>query len=386
MIDEAESRDPHVQLPRWLAARRFERAEAGLQRHLSPRGPSSLLVDLAGNDYLGLGTDPRVSRAAAQAALTWGAGAGASRLVTGSLQLHSELEAALAQFTGREAALVFSTGYQANLGVISALADRDTLIVSDAHVHASLVDGCRLAHPGRLVVVAHNDLDAVATALRSRWQPRAVVLAESVYSVLGDAAPLTDLAALVEEHGALLVVDEAHAIAVAGPGGRGLVAAAGLVGRPDIVTTLTLSKALASQGGAALGSSAIIEHLVNTARPFIYDTALAPAATAAAHEALRVVCAEPALPARALELAGRLAAGVGLPRPAGAVMSLPMRTPAHALETQSLLAEAGYRVGCFRPPSVPDGLSRIRLTARASLTDGQVDDVICTLAAVVGTG
>ena len=371
-------------LSAWLAARSVERAGAGLQRQLHPRGPTSRLVDLAGNDYLGLTKDPRVIRAAAEAALRWGTSAAASRLVTGSLQLHSELEAELTQFTGNESALVFSTGYQANLGVVTALADSDTLIVSDAHVHASLVDGCRLAHAGRLEIVPHSDLDAVATALKARRQPRAVVLVESVYSVLGDAAPLAEVAALVEEYDALLVVDEAHAIAVAGHEGRGLVATAGLAGRPDIVTTLTLSKALASQGGAVLGSPAVIDHLINTARPFIYDTGLAPAATAAALEALLVVRAEPTLPGRALELSARLAAGVGVANPAGAVLSVPMRSPEQALQTQAQLAEAGFRVGCFRPPSVPDGVSRLRLTARASLTNDQVDEVIGAITAMTG--
>ncbi|MBA2444830.1 MAG: 8-amino-7-oxononanoate synthase [Nocardioidaceae bacterium] len=370
----------------WLATRSVERAVAGLQRQLHPRGPTSFLVDLASNDYLGLTKDSRVGHAAAQAALRWGTGAAASRLVTGSLQLHGELEAALTEFTGNEAALVFSTGYQANVGVISALADAQTLIVSDAHVHASLVDGCRLARAGGLEIVRHSDLEGVAAALKGRQHPRAMVLVESVYSVLGDAAPLVELGALVAEYDAVLVVDEAHAIAVAGQEGRGLVAAAGLAGRPDIVTTLTLSKALASQGGAVLGSTAVIEHLVNTARPFIYDTALAPAATAAALEALLVVQAEPALPQRVLELSARLAAGVGVATPAGAVLSVPMRSPEQALHAQAQLAEAGYRVGCFRPPSVPDGVSRLRLTARATLSDDQVDDVIGAITAITDAG
>lgn len=374
------------ELSAWLAARSVERAEAGLQRQLHPRGPTSHLIDLAGNDYLGLTNDPRVIRAAAESALRWGAGAGASRLVTGSLQLHGELEAALTEFTGNEAALVFSTGYQANLGVISALADAQTLIVSDAHVHASLVDGCRLARAGGLDIVGHSDLEAVATALKDRRQSRALVLVESVYSVLGDAAPLAELGALVAQYDAVLVVDEAHAIAVAGQDGRGLVAAAGLAGRPDIVTTLTLSKALASQGGAVLASTAVIAHLVNTARPFVYDTGLAPAATGAALEALHVVQAEPALPQRAMELSARLAAGVGIPAPAGAVLSLPMRSPEHALHAQAQLAHAGFRVGCFRPPSVPDDISRLRLTARASLSDRHVDEVVGAIRAITDAG
>jgi len=208
-----------------------------------------------------------------------------------------------------------------------------------------------------------------------------MVLVESVYSVLGDAAPLAKLADLVEQYDALLVVDEAHAIAVAGFEGRGLAARAGLSDRLDVVTTATLSKALASQGGAVLGPAALIEHLVSTARPFIYDTGLAPAAAAAALEALHIVRAEPSLPNRALELSARLAAGVGVARPAGAVLSVPMPGPELAVRAQSQLARAGFRVGCFRPPSVPDGISRLRLTARATLTNRQVDEVVALIAA-----
>lgn len=374
---------PEGRLSEWLAARSEDRVRAGLQRRLDPREPAGELVDLASNDYLGLTHDIRVKQAAADAVLVWGAGATASRLVTGSLVLHAELEAALASFTGHAAALIFSTGYQANLGVVAGLADSDTLIVSDAHVHASLVDGCRLARAGGLEIVPHSDLQAVRAALRSRSQRRAMVLVESVYSVLGDAAPLAELAELVERYDGMLVVDEAHAIGVAGRGGRGLVSQAGLSGREDVVTTVTLSKALASQGGAVLGSAAVIDDLVNTARPFIYDTGLAPGAAAAALAALQIVQVEPALPGRALELSARLAAGVGASIPAGAVLSVPMAGPEQAVHAQAQLAAAGYRVGCFRPPSVPDRTSRLRLTARATLTNAQVDQVATSVAALM---
>jgi 8-amino-7-oxononanoate synthase len=373
-----------MSLDDWLRQRSAERDRAGLRRVLRPRAPDETLIDLAGNDYLGLTTDPRVTGAAAAAALEWGAGAGASRLVTGSTRLHAELESALADFTGRPAGLVYSTGYLANLGAVTALSDADTLIVSDAHVHASLVDACRLARRARLHVNSHNAIDDVEQALRDRAEPRAMVLCESVYSVLGDPAPLADLIQVTREHDAVLVVDEAHAIGVAGPGGRGMLAEVGAVDLPHIVTTLTLSKALGAQGGAVLGPAAVMEHLVNTSRAFVYDTGLAPAAAAAALCALELVRSDAGLPARALRLSRRLSDGLGLPSPAGAVLSVPMAGPGEALAAQARLREAGFLVGCFRPPSVPDGVSRLRLTAKASLSDADVDKVLVELAPLIG--
>jgi 8-amino-7-oxononanoate synthase len=371
-----------VSLADWLAEQAAQREREGLTRTLSPRGPDAPMIDLAGNDYLGLAADPRVSGAAADAARVWGAGAAASRLVTGTLHLHAELERELAAFCGQQAALAFSTGYHANLGVVTALSDRDTLIVSDAHVHASLVDACRLAR-GRVAVVPHNDVAAVTQALDSRRESRALVLCESIYSVLGDAAPLAALAEECSRHDAALVVDEAHALGVAGRRGQGLVAALGLAGAPHVVVTMTLSKALGAQGGAVLGSDALVDHLVNRARPFIYDTGLAPAATGGALEALRIVATEPELPERARACAVALARAVEVPPPAGAVLSVPVDGPREAVAAQAQLAESGLRVGCFRPPSVPDGISRLRLTASARIAGPDLDDAATALAKVV---
>ncbi len=363
----------------WLDDRRDLRTAAGLQRELHPRPPMCDQLDLAGNDYLGLSRDPRITQAAAAAALRWGAGAGASRLVTGTLQLHTDLEQRLAAFTRQPAALALSTGYLANLAVVTALTDRDTLIVSDAHVHASLVDACRLARPGALAVVPHNDVDAVVASLRDRTLPRALVLVESVYSVLGDAAPLPQLAEAVDTYGGVLVVDEAHALGVCGGDGRGLLAAHGLTDRPDVVATVTLSKALGAQGGAVLGSRRVVDHLVNVARPFIFDTGLAPASAAAAYEALEVIEAEPQLPRRARTTAAAMAGQLQCAAPAGAVLSVTMPGPQAALNAQAALAADGLRVGCFRPPSVPDGVSRLRLTASAGLGDDDVRRVLMRL-------
>lgn len=359
-----------------------ERAEAGLSRSLRPRGAASSTIDLAGNDYLGLATDPRVAEAAAAAALRWGAGSAASRLVTGTLELHVELEAALAGFCRQPAALIFSSGYLANLGVVTALADRDTLIVSDAHVHASLVDACRLSR-ARVQVVPHGDVAAVDAALAARAERHAVVLVESVYSVLGDAAPLQALAEVAHRRDAFLVVDEAHGIGVCGPEGRGLVEALGLAGHPHVVVTLTLSKALGSQGGAVLGAGEVIEHLVNTARPFIFDTGLNPAATAGALRALQVVETEPHRVAAVRSCATALAAAAGVAVPDGAVLSRPVGSADAAVAAAAQLLARGVRVGCFRPPSVPDGVSRLRFTARAPLGGAELARAVDAVRMVV---
>ncbi len=353
----------------WLAAAAWERQRRGLVRSLQVHDDQQLL-DLAGNDYLGLARHPRVVAAAVEAAREHGAGAGASRLVTGTLEVHDRLEQRLAQALGHESALVLSTGYHANLAAVAVLGDARTLIVSDAHVHASLVDGCRLAR-GEVRVVPHGDVAAVDAALATRTQPRALVVCESVYSVLGDAAPLAELAAVCRRRDATLLVDEAHGLGVAGAAGLGLAVELGLRG-PGVVVTATLSKSLGSQGGAVLASRPVIEHLVNTARPFVFDTGLAPPATAAAHAALELLLDDPELATRVRARAAELATGCGVPATAGAIVPVPMPGPEEAVEVRRRAREAGVLVGAFRPPSVPDGMSRLRLTARATLTDAQV--------------
>jgi len=350
---------------RWFAEQRAGREQAGLQRALRPRGASDRRIDLAGNDYLGLSGHPEVIAAAVAAAETWGAGAAASRLVTGTTRLHAELEAALATFTGQPSALVFSTGYHANLSAVTALADRDTLVVSDAHVHASLIDGVRLSRAA-VVVTPHRHVDAVEAALASRGDRRALVIVESVFSVFGDAAPLVELAAACARHDALLVVDEAHGIGVRGEG-RGLVHELGLHGHPHIIVTATLSKALGSQGGAVLGPPELVDHLVNRARPFIFDTGLAPAAAGAALAALRIVEREPDRVEKGRLRAVELAEELGIDVPDGWVMSVPMPSPREAIAAQAEARRRGVEVGCFRPPSVPDGISRLRMTVNAGV-------------------
>ena len=365
----------------WLAARAAERRGAGLERRL-PEPLDEDVIDLAGNDYLGFSRDARVVKAASAAAEAWGAGAGASRLVTGTLGVHQALETALAEWTGQPASVALSTGYHANLAAVTALTDRESLIVSDAHVHASLIDACRLSR-GMVQVAPHNDVAGVETLLRERSTARAVVVVESIYSVFGDAAPLPDLAGLCAKHDAVLIVDEAHGIGVAGPDGRGLVHEAGLSDATNVVVTATLSKALGSQGGAILGSQAVIDQVVNTARPFIYDTGLAPAAAGAASEALTILASDPAPVRRLGEVARTLGAAVGA-TPAGAVMSVSMPSPQAALDAQARCRADGVLVGCFRPPSTPDGSSRLRITASARHSDADLAQALGVLGKVLG--
>ncbi len=364
----------------WLEAAAARRDAAGLHREVTPVKGDDLL-DLAGNDYLGLRHHPAVIAGAVAATETYGGGAGASRLVTGTLPLHEELESALADHTGARSALVFSTGYHANLSALTTLTDADTLIVSDAHAHASLIDGTRLSR-GTVAVARHNDLDHVAELLATRRQTRAVVVVESIYSVLGDEAPLIALAELTARHGAVLLVDEAHGIGVRGRRGEGLVHDLGLAGLDHLVITATLSKSLAAQGGAVLAHPRVRDHLVNTARPFIYDTGLAPAPAGAALAALGILGGGSGLPQRVRTNAARLGTAAGVAHPAGAVLSIPMPSPEAAVAAVTRAATAGLRIGCFRPPSTPDGISRLRLTAHADHTPDQLDRAVTVLSEV----
>jgi 8-amino-7-oxononanoate synthase len=378
------------------------RAAAGLGRALVPRAPNldgpnlsgwarDGLLDLASNDYLGLCGDERITAAAAEAAWAWGTGSTGSRLVTGTTELHARLEAALAEFTGAAGALVFSSGYLANLTVVTALAavlgaPNDLLIVSDAGNHASLIDACRLAR-ARVTVTPHRDPDAVRKVLANRDEAAAIVVSDAVFSVDGALAPVGELHAAARSGDALLVLDEAHALGVTGPGGRGAAAAAGIAAEPDLIRTVTLSKALAGQGGAVLGAPEVIATLVDTGRGFIFDTGLAPPCAGAALAALEVVAAEPDLGARARAAAARLAAiaadlGLRVSAPDAAVLAVRLGESTRAVRAKETCAAYGVRVGCFRPPSVPRGQACLRLTGRANLTEDDFAAAARALAAI----
>ena len=356
----------------WLEEAERRRSAAGLRRSLRPRPAVATELDLASNDYLGLSQHPDVIDGGVAALRMWGAGATGSRLVTGDTELHQQFESELADFVGASAGLLFSSGYTANLGAVVGLSGRGALLISDEYSHASLVDACRLSR-ARVAVTPHRDVGAVDAALRSRDEERAVVITESVFSADGALAPLRELHEVCRRHGALLVVDEAHGLGVRG-GGRGLLHEVGLAGAPDVVMTTTLSKALGSQGGAVLGPAAVRAHLIDAARPFIFDTGLAPAAVGAARAALDVLRAEPWRPDAVLRHAGELASICGVPEaPHSAVVSVILGEPEVALAAATACLDAGVKVGCFRPPTVPAGTSRLRLTARASLDASELE-------------
>jgi len=347
-----------------LRQRADQREQAGLRRALRPRTPGDGVTDLAGNDYLGLSRHPSVIAAAAAVLSQYGLGATGSRLVRGSTGLHADLEAGLAGLLGAEAALVYSSGFLANVGAVRALAGPGTVLVSDRYNHASIVDGCR-GSGADVVVAPHADVAAVEDLLARRGDRPAVVVTESVFSVDGDLAPLPALHAACRRYGAVLLVDDAHAVGVLGPRGAGGVAAAGLSGQPDVVVTATLSKAFGAAGGVVAGPRELIAHLVDTGRTFIYDTALPPAVAAGALAALALIVDGDPLREQLAEraaLVGKRLVDLDVSEPAAAVVSVAAPGPQQAVAWAAACRERGVAVGCFRPPSTPDGRSRLRLT------------------------
>ena len=361
-----------------VAERLEELRERGLYRRLrlieGPQGPSVTLdgcpvLLLCSNNYLGLADRTEVREAAAEAALRWGASAGASRLISGTMEPHRRLESRLAAFKGYEAALLFGSGYLANTGVVAALAGRGEVVFSDELNHASIVDGCRLAR-AETFVYRHADPEHLAWGLRQAGERASLIVTDGVFSMDGDVAPLPELLELARRHGARLMVDEAHATGAVGPGGRGTVSAAGLSGEIDVVVG-TLGKALGSYGAYACASAETVDFLVNSARPFIFSTAPPPPAAGAALAALSVLEAEP-------ELVERLQANAETLRSALAVEGLEVGAsttqvvPLHVGDAEMTmeLCERALLRGVFaqgiRPPTVPEGSSRLRFTAMAT--------------------
>ena len=365
---------------------------AGLYREMrlieSAQGARVLLdgrevVQLSSNDYLGLASHPAVCDAAARAAERWGAGVGASRLVSGNTRLHCELEQQLAEFKGYEACVLIGSGYLANTGVIPALAGRGGVILSDALNHASIVDGCRQSR-AETIVYEHCDLDSLSHGLRRAHGRPTLIVTDAVFSMDGDLAPLQGIVKLARHHRARVLVDEAHATGVIGPGGRGLVAELGIEGAVDVVIG-TLSKALGSYGAFACCSRELAELLVNRARTLIFSTGLPPASLAAASAALALLRATPELVDKlrrnARLLRAELAA-TGFPVSAGEMPIVPLVVgDPHETLAQ---CEAALRKGVFaqaiRPPTVPDGTSRLRLVATASHTGGDLRRAAAALA------
>jgi glycine C-acetyltransferase/8-amino-7-oxononanoate synthase len=361
-----------------VAERLAELRESGLHRRLrlieSPQGPRVLLdgrsvLLLCSNDYLGLADSAEVRDAAAQAALRWGAGAGGSRLISGNMAPHRKLEERLAAFKGYEAALLFGSGYLANIGAISALAGRDTIVFSDELNHASIVDGCRLAR-AETFVYRHGDVEHLAWGLSEAGGRASLIVTDGVFSMDGDVAPLEDLVRLTRDHGCRLMVDEAHATGAMGPGGRGSVAAAGLSEEIDLVVG-TLGKALGSYGAYVCASAEMSEYLLNTARSFIFSTALPPPVLAATLAALELLEAEPervrALGANAATLrAGLVAEGLAAAGGQSQIVPLEIGDAERTMELCERLLERGVFAQGIRPPTVPPGSSRLRFSVMAT--------------------
>jgi 8-amino-7-oxononanoate synthase len=324
------------------------------------------MLSLCSNDYLGLASHPALAAAARATAARDGFGASAARLVSGDLPAHRELEAVLATFLERPAALTFPTGYQTNLGVLTALAGREDLIVSDALNHASLIDGCRLSR-ARIEVYPHGDAEAAARLLSTAGPfRRRLLVTESLFSMDGDAAPLPALAQAADATDSVLVVDEAHAFGALGPGGRGLCAAAGVT--PEVLIG-TLGKAAGAAGGFVAGSKALCDLLLNRARTFVFTTAMPPPVAAAAAAAVALL-AGPEGHSRRARLADRQRSlGEALTRralvaapPVGPILPIVLGSEARALAAAAALRARGFFVPAIRPPTVPPGSSRLRVT------------------------
>ena len=342
-------------------------------------------LDFCSNDYLGLRRDPRLAEAAAAAARTHGSGAGAARLLRGDTPLHQELEATLAGWKGTEACLLFATGYQANATLIPALAGPGDGVFSDALNHASLVDGCRLARSGgaQVAVYRHLDLDHLAELLpawRAAAPPGALALVatDAIFSMDGDAADLPGLLDLCELHGALLLVDEAHATGLLGPDGAGLAQAQGVHGRVPLLMG-TLGKALGSSGAFVACGSLLREHLVNTARGFIFSTTLPPPVLGASLEGIRLARTEPWRRERALAHADTLRAALGHPPGPSPIVPVPVGPDAEAVRLAASLQDEGFDVRAVRPPTVPEGSARLRITTGAHLEAAAVAGLAAAL-------
>jgi glycine C-acetyltransferase/8-amino-7-oxononanoate synthase len=378
-----------------IEARLDELSSLGLRRRTrlvsGPQGPHVLLdghpvLLLCSNNYLGLADHPRVREAAAEAAMRWGVGAGASRLVSGTMTIHRRLEQRLADFKGREAALLFGSGYLANTGVIAALSRPGDVIFSDALNHASIIDGCRLSR-AEVFVYEHGDVEHLRWGIERSEGRGSVIVTDSVFSMDGDVAPLAEIVELSERFGLRTVIDEAHATGAVGPDGRGAVAAAGLADRVDVIVG-TLGKALGAYGAFAACDAAMARYLTNAARTFIFSTALPPPIVAGAQAALELLQSEPRrlqrLQANADALRGALAQE-GLPDGGSTTQIVPIVVG--DADRAVAVCEAALARGVFaqaiRPPTVPDGTSRLRLAVMATHRERELREAAQTIATVM---
>lgn len=380
----------------WLDVERATLEQAGLRRHLrtvrsAPTGTINLdgrdVVLLGSNNYLGLSTHPKVIAAAVEATRAFGTGASGSRLISGNSERYTSLETNLAETKGTEAALVFSSGYAANTSVIPVLAGEGDLILSDALNHASIVDGCRLSRAAKKVY-RHCDMEHLKLLLsESTAFRRRLIVTDGVFSMDGDIAPLPDICNLAAAHDAMVLVDDAHGFGVLGKNGGGTLAHFGLEAE-GIIQMGTLSKAVGALGGYIAGSHALIEVLVNRARGFIFTTGLPPATVAAADAALDVMRSEPQLRQRLFSHAKRLKRvlidlGYTLLPSETQILPVVLGRPQRATNVAEALLTEGVFAPAIRPPAVPTGTSRLRLTVMATHTEAEIQRAIDAFAAVL---
>ena len=359
--------------------------DLGLYRRMrmvsGPQGPRVLLdgkrvLLMCSNNYLGLADHPRVREAAAQAAMRYGVGAGASRLVSGNMTLHRRLEERLAAFKRAERCVLFGSGYLANTGVVQAVAREGDVVFSDELNHASIIDGCRLAR-AETFVYRHLDTEHLRWGLRQAEGRGSLIVTDGVFSMDGDVAPLEQIVELARRFDTRVMVDEAHATGVIGPGGRGSVAAAGLEGEVDLIVG-TLGKSLGSYGAYVACDRAMAKYLVNTARPLIFSTGPAPPVVAGALAALDLVVEQPRRVERLRSNAERLRAALaaqGLDVPAGetAIVPLVVGDANEAMALCERVLRRGVFAQAIRPPTVPEGTSRLRLAAMATHNAGELE-------------
>jgi 8-amino-7-oxononanoate synthase len=389
---------PRPDLLARLAAAQAQRVRDGLLRRL--RAVESVdgsrivvdgraLIDFASNDYLGLAQHPALREALTRAAARWGVGAGAAHLLGGHREEHVALEEKLARWTGRERALLFSTGYMANLGVVGALLGDKDVCVQDKLNHASLIDAARLAG-GDLIRYRHADVDSAARQMRSRPYSAAMLATDAVFSMDGDVAPLRELAALCKTEGALLMVDDAHGLGVLGTDGAGSLGEAGL-GQDDApVLMATLGKALGISGAFVAGSAALIDGLVQFARPYVYTTAMPPALAAAASAAVDIARDDGERRARlhrhiARFRSGASARGIALMDSRTPIQPIPIGGSTTALAAAQRLEDAGFYVPAIRPPSVPANGARLRVSLSAAHAEADIERLLDALAAALRT-
>jgi 8-amino-7-oxononanoate synthase len=375
----------------WLDDALGDLDRRGLRRTLAVHDKG--LVNFGSNDYLGLAADPRIAAAVRDAVDRYGWGSGASPLVTGRTELHAELERKLAEFEGTEAALLFPTGYAANVGTITALVGKGDAIYSDELNHASIIDGCRLSgatihiYPNSATGHRQGDLDQLASWLRQgRQYRRRLIVTDSVFSMHGTYTALAGLVHLANEHDAMLLVDEAHATGVFGDHGRGMCEENGVEAEVP-VRIGTLSKALGGHGGFVAGSRKLIDWLSNRARPFVFSTAAPPAVAAAGLAALEIVRTQPERRRHLQELAVRLRgklveAGLIKPTSLSQIVPIILGDPGRTMAASVELRRRGFYVPGIRPPSVPEGQSLLRISLTALHTEEQVDALVAALAEV----